>query len=153
VARAAPADSPEEKVIERLALATIRPCLRPVNPYCGVFGGAGAGHWCRRALPGVVTAADFILSAHAQIEAVAAGLPADWAATVWLMHGCGLRIEEALAANLRYQVSKGKTLRVREQVDQSGQLRRAASQSTDDPGPGPGMCRGNVAGRVGHWGV
>jgi hypothetical protein len=28
---AAPADSPEEKVIERLALATIWPCLRPVN--------------------------------------------------------------------------------------------------------------------------
>src|ERR1700688_1446998 len=36
-------------------------------------------------LPGVVTAADFILPAHAQIEAVAAGLPPDWAATVWLM--------------------------------------------------------------------
>ena len=46
-------------------------------------------------LPGVVTAADFILPAHAQIEAVAAGLPPDWAATVWLMHGCGLRIGEA----------------------------------------------------------
>jgi hypothetical protein len=42
-------------------------------------------------LPGVITAADFILPAHAQVEAVAAGLPPDWAATVWLMHGCGLR--------------------------------------------------------------
>ncbi len=49
-------------------------------------------------LPGVVTAADFILPAHdAELEALAAGLPADWAATVWLMHGCGLRIGEALA--------------------------------------------------------
>ena len=29
-----------------------------------------------------------------QREQVAAGLPADWAVTVWLMHGCGLRIGE-----------------------------------------------------------
>ena len=47
-------------------------------------------------LPGVVSA-DFVLPAHAQVEAVAAGLPPDWSATVWLMHGCGLRIGEALA--------------------------------------------------------
>jgi hypothetical protein len=41
------------------------------------------------ALPGVVTQKDFILPAHAQMQALASGLPADWAATVWLMHGCG----------------------------------------------------------------
>jgi hypothetical protein len=29
------------------------------------------------------------LLSHAQVEAIATGLPADWAATVWLMHGCG----------------------------------------------------------------
>jgi integrase len=74
-------------------------------------------------LPGVVTAADFILPAHAQIEAVAAGLPPDWAATVWLMHGCGLRIGEALAVNLGCRINWGKTLRVKEQVNPAAQLK------------------------------
>src|SRR5215510_11749653 len=36
------------------------------------------------ALPSVVTQKDFILPARAQIQTLAAGLPADWAATVWL---------------------------------------------------------------------
>jgi integrase len=74
-------------------------------------------------VPGVVTAADFILPTLAQVEAVAAGLPPDWAATVWLMHGCGLRIGEALAVNLRYRIDGGKTLRVKEQVDPAAQLK------------------------------
>jgi len=74
-------------------------------------------------LPGVVTAADFILPAHAQIEAVVAGLPPDWAATVWLMHGCGLRIGEALAVNLGCRINRGETLRVKEQVNPAAQLR------------------------------
>src|SRR5690349_14402507 len=43
-------------------------------------------------VPGVVYAADFVLPADEELEALAAGLPADWAATVWLMYGCGLRI-------------------------------------------------------------
>ena len=74
-------------------------------------------------LPGVAAAADFILPAHAQIEAVAAGLPPDWAATVWLMHGCGLRIGEALAVNLRCRINRDKTLRVKEQVNLAAQLK------------------------------
>ncbi len=74
-------------------------------------------------LPGVVTAADFIFPAHVQIEAVAAGLPLDWAASVCLMHGCGLRIGEALAVNLRCRIDGGKTLRAREQVNPAAQLR------------------------------
>jgi integrase len=74
-------------------------------------------------LPGMVTAADFILPARAQVEAVAAGLPADWAVTVWLMHGCGLRIGEALAVNLRCRINGGKTLRAREQVNPAARLR------------------------------
>jgi integrase len=74
-------------------------------------------------LPGVVTAADFILPAHAQIEAVAAGLPPDWAATMWLMHGCGLRIGEALAVNLRCRINRSETLRVKEQVNPAAQLK------------------------------
>ena len=90
-------------------------------------------------LPGVVTAADFILPAHTQIEAVAAGLPPDWAATVWLMHGCGLRIGEALAVNLRCRINRGKTLRVKEQVNPAAQLRplkfRPAGEFRDIPLP------------------
>ena len=90
-------------------------------------------------LPGVVTAADFILPAHAQIEAVAVGLPPDWAATVWLMHGCGLRIGEALAVSLRCRINRGKALRVREQVDPAAQLRplkfRKAGEFRDIPLP------------------
>ena len=90
-------------------------------------------------LPGVVTAADFILPANSQAEAVAAGLPPDWATTVWLMHGCGLRIGEALAVNLRCRISKGKTLRVKEQVNPSAQLRplkfRKAGEFRDIPLP------------------
>jgi integrase len=75
------------------------------------------------ALPGVVTQKDFILPTHAQMQALAAGLPADWAGTVWLMHGCGLRIGEALAVNLRCRIDKGETLRVKEQADPGAQLR------------------------------
>ena len=90
-------------------------------------------------LPGIVTTAHFILPAYAQVEAVAAGLPPDWAATVWLMHGCGLRIGEALAVNLRCRIGKGKTLRIREQVDPGAQLRplkfRKAGEFRDIPLP------------------
>jgi site-specific recombinase XerC len=49
-------------------------------------------------VPGIARAADFILPEEDQLEALAAGLPADWAATVWLMYGCGPRIGEALAS-------------------------------------------------------
>ena len=91
------------------------------------------------ALPGVVTQKDFILPTHVQMQALAAGLPADWAATVWLMHGCGLRIGEALAVNLRCRINTGKTLRVQEQVDPGAQLRplkfRKRGQFRDIPLP------------------
>ena len=90
-------------------------------------------------LPGVVSSADFIVPAAAQIEAVASGLPPDWAATIWLMHGCGLRIGEALAVNLRYRINHGRTLRVKEQVNPSAQLRplkfRNAGEFRDIPLP------------------
>jgi integrase len=91
------------------------------------------------ALPGAVTSADFIIPAPAQLEAVAAGLPPDWAATVWLMHGCGLRIGEALAVSLRCRIDHGTTLRIKEQVDPAAQLRplkfRQAGQFRDIPLP------------------
>src|SRR5262249_30928215 len=75
------------------------------------------------ALPSVVTQKDFILPARAQIQTLAAGLPADWAATVWLMHGCGLRVGEALAVNLRCRINTDQTLRVKEQTDPGAQLK------------------------------
>jgi integrase len=91
------------------------------------------------ALPGVAVCADFIIPAHAQVEAVAAGLPPDWATTVWLMHGCGLRIGEALAVNLRCLINHGNTLRVKEQVNPFAQLRplkfRQAGEFRDIPLP------------------
>jgi hypothetical protein len=91
-------------------------------------------------LPGVVTTADFIPPTHAQVEAVAGGLPLDWAASVWLMHGCGLRIGEALAVDLRCRINGGKTLRTREQVNPAAQLRplkfRREVSSATSPCPG-----------------
>lgn len=90
-------------------------------------------------LPSVVVCADFIIPAHAHVEATAAGLPPDWAATIWLMHGCGLRIGEALAVNLRCRINHAKTLRVKEQVNPFAQLRplkfRNAGEFRDIPLP------------------
>jgi integrase len=53
------------------------------------------------AVPDIVHAADFVFPDDDELEALAAGLPVDWAATVWLMYGCGLRIGEALAVKKR----------------------------------------------------
>jgi integrase len=74
-------------------------------------------------LPDVVAEKDLILPTHPQIEELAAGLPTDWAATVWFMHGCGLRIGEALAVNVKCRIADGRTLRVNEQVNPAAQLR------------------------------
>jgi hypothetical protein len=38
------------------------------------------------------------------------------------MHGCGLRIGEAFAVSLRWRINRGKTLRVKEQVNPAAQL-------------------------------
>jgi integrase len=90
-------------------------------------------------LPAVVYAADFTFPDDDELEAMAAGLPADWAATVWLMQGCGLRIGEALAVRTRCRINRGSTLRVREQVNPAAQLRplksRAEGQFRDIPLP------------------
>jgi integrase len=55
------------------------------------------------------------------------------------MHGCGLRIGEALAVSLRCRINRGKTLRVREQVNPAAQLRplkfRKAGEFRDIPLP------------------
>jgi integrase len=91
------------------------------------------------AVPDVVHAADFTLPTDAELEALAAGLPADWAATVWLMYGCGLRIGEALAARTRSRINRGTTLRVREQVNPVAEVKplkfRVEGQFRDIPLP------------------
>jgi hypothetical protein len=55
------------------------------------------------------------------------------------MHGCGLRIGESLAVNLRCRINRGKTLRVNEQVDPLARLRplkfRRAGEFRDIPLP------------------
>jgi integrase len=90
-------------------------------------------------VPDIVHAADFVLPTDAELEALAAGLPADWAATVWLMYGCGLRIGEALAVKTRSRINRGTTLRVREQVNPVAQVKplkfRVEGQFRDIPLP------------------
>jgi integrase len=90
-------------------------------------------------VPDIVHAADFTLPTDAELEALAAGLPADWAATVWLMYGCGLRIGEALAIKTRSRINRGTTLRVREQVNPVAQVKplkfRVEGQFRDVPLP------------------
>ena len=116
-------------------------------------------------VPDVVHAADFIFPEDEQLEALAAGLPADWAATVWLMYGCGLRIGEALAVKKRCRINRGTTLRVREQVNPVAQLkplkfrveassatsrcrctcpRRSTSTSRTTAPPTTGTCSGDA---------
>ena len=55
------------------------------------------------------------------------------------MHGCGLRIGEALAVRTRCRINRGTTLRVREQVNPTAQLRplkfRVQGQFRDIPLP------------------
>jgi hypothetical protein len=75
------------------------------------------------ALPEVTVNRDFIAPAAVQMDALAAGLPGGWAAAVWLMHGCGLRVGEALAVSERCITAEGTVLRVFEQVNPQGQPR------------------------------
>jgi integrase len=90
-------------------------------------------------VPVIARAADFIPTVDDQVDALAAGLPADWAASIWLMYGCGLRIGEALAVRTRCRINRDSTLRVREQVNPVAQLRplkfRVAGQFRDIPLP------------------
>jgi integrase len=90
-------------------------------------------------VPVIARAADFIFPVDDQVDQLAAGLPADWAATIWLMYGCGLRIGEALAVRTRCRINRDSTLRVRKQVNPVAQLRplkfRVAGQFRDVPLP------------------
>jgi Phage integrase family len=91
------------------------------------------------ALPEIAVNRDFIVPTAAQTDGLAAGLPGDWAATVWLMHGCGLRVGEALAVSEQCIISDRTVPRVCEQVNPQGQLRplkfRSAGDYRDTPLP------------------
>jgi integrase len=93
----------------------------------------------RISLPEVTVNRDFIAPTALQMDTLAAGLPGDWAATIWLMHGCGLRVGEALAISERCIIADGTVLRVFEQVNPQGRLRplkfRAAGDYRDTPLP------------------
>jgi hypothetical protein len=82
--------------------------------------------------PEVTVNRDFIMPTAAQADAPAAGLPGDWAATIWLMHGCGLWVGEALAVSTGCCIGDGAVLRVREQVNPQGQLRPLKFRSAGD---------------------
>ena len=66
-------------------------------------------------LPAAQEAADFIVPTRKQLDDLAAGMPPDWALSVWLMRGCGLRIGEALAVSEKSRVRPG-VLRISEQM-------------------------------------
>ncbi len=90
-------------------------------------------------VPVIARAVDFIFPVDDLVDALAARLAADWAATIWLMYGCWLRISEALAVRTRCRINRDSTLRVREQVNPVAQLRplkfRVAGQFRDIPLP------------------
>ncbi|WP_214103860.1 tyrosine-type recombinase/integrase [Acrocarpospora catenulata] len=69
-------------------------------------------------LPTATRRKDFYVPTWAQIAKLAEGMPPDWAATVWLMAGCGLRIGEVLAFNEDCLLFGGKRIRISQQVTQ-----------------------------------
>lgn len=96
---------------------------------------------------------EFIHATHAQVATIAGSLRRrDLALAVWLMRGCGLRVSEALAVNLRNFRDSGRTLRLREQTETDGSgLRplkhRKAGEFRDVPVPAwlSAMIRDHVA--------
>src|ERR1035441_360376 len=60
----------------------------------------------------------FILATKAQLQIMADGM--SYGMVVWLMHGLGLRIEEALAVNINNFRDDGTVYRVTEQANRSG---------------------------------
>lgn len=83
--------------------------------------------------------ADFIFPEHGQLIMLAAGVPHPL--TIWLMRGCGLRIQEALAVQKSCFRDGGRTLRVFEQAGRNGLgtmplKHRKAGEFRDVPVPG-----------------
>lgn len=64
---------------------------------------------------------EFIPATHAELVKLTEHLGRrDLVLTVWLMRGCGLRVSEALAVNMRNFRDSGRTLRLREQTETDG---------------------------------
>ena len=83
---------------------------------------------------------DFVFPEHSQLTQLAAGLGSRGLA-IWLMRGCGLRIQEALAVQKSDLRDGGRTLRVYEQAKRNGigtmpLKHRKAGQYRDIPVPG-----------------
>ena len=83
---------------------------------------------------------DFVFPAHGQLTQLAEGLGSRGLA-IWLMRGCGLRIQEALAVQKSCFRDGGRTLRVYEQVNRysTGTMplkHRKLGQYRDIPVPG-----------------
>jgi integrase len=85
-------------------------------------------------------ATDFVFPAYEQLTSLAEGLGSRRLA-IWLMRGCGLRIQEALAVKKADFRDGGRTLRVYEQAKRNGVgtmplKHRKAGQYRDIPVPG-----------------
>jgi integrase len=83
---------------------------------------------------------DFVFPAHDQLTAIAEGL-GPLGLTIWLMRGCGLRVQEAVAVQKSSFRDDGKTLRIYEQAKRDGYgiqalKHRKAGEYRDIPVPG-----------------
>jgi len=84
---------------------------------------------------------DFVFPSHSQLTQLADGLGSRGLLAIWLMRGCGLRIQEALAVQKSCFRDGGRTLRVYEQVNRysTGTMalkHRKLGQYRDIPVPG-----------------
>jgi integrase len=96
----------------------------------GIRTGKITMHRCAGiALPdngGAAERSDFVFPSYAQLAALAGGIRQPF--TVWLMRGCGLRIEEALAVQKSCFRTGGLVLRVHEQASRDGRNTRPLRQ-------------------------
>ncbi|MFG6199086.1 tyrosine-type recombinase/integrase [Nonomuraea sp. JJY05] len=67
-------------------------------------------------LPSTAQKQEFLVPTWTQIKKLADAMPAPWAASVWLMAGCGLRVSEAFAVAEGCVMFGGRRLRIHEQV-------------------------------------
>ncbi|GAA4187164.1 site-specific integrase [Streptosporangium oxazolinicum] len=73
-------------------------------------------------LPSIGQSRDFVVPSWDQIRRLAEAMPDDWALTIWLMAGCGLRIGEARAVDENCIMFGGRRLRITQQVTQRHSL-------------------------------
>jgi integrase len=88
-----------------------------------------------------VDRSSFVFPTHSQITALADAMPNNTGLAIWLMRGCGLRIEEALAVQKSDFRENGTVLRATRQASQDGRStgplkHRKAGDFRDIPVPG-----------------